>query len=106
MPWDFTIDPALVSWAERFGKGDLMSSAVNAGLAAMYPAVIKSVPVESGETLKAIATIDFASGMNASGGIGDMEKVGDPDATAPKNTLSGKKGSGGFIEWYRNNYGK
>ena len=97
MPWDFTIDPALVSWAERFGKGDLMSSAVNAGLAAMYPAVIKSVPVESGETLRAVATIDFASGMNASGGIGDMEKVGDPNAAAPKHTISE------FVKWYKAN---
>jgi len=97
MPFDFTIDPALVSWAERFGKGDLLSSAVNAGLAAMYPAVVKSVPVESGETLKAVATIDFASGTLASGGIGDIEKVGEPDAPAPKHTISE------FVKWYRGN---
>ncbi len=100
MPWDFTIDPTLVSWAEKFASGETAVMAVSAGLQAMYPAVMESIPVESAETYKAFAIVNFAhkEAGGAMGGIGELEKVGDPSAAAPKHTITE------FMKWYRTQY--
>jgi len=100
MPFEFEIDPALIAWVERMASGEIAVKAVSAGLQVMYPAIMSAVPVESAETYKAFAIVDYAhkEAGGAAGGIGEMEKVGDPFDQPPRHTISE------FVKWYRANY--
>jgi hypothetical protein len=103
MPW--TVDfSTFTAYAEEMRGRNVIRDAINAAIRVAAGAILPEVPIESGTTLKAFSKIDWAT--SDSGGIGDLGMVGDPFEKAPEGTLSAKKGSGGFIEWYRNNYGK
>jgi len=94
--WEVAIDPTLLEFARLLADGTLMKRAINAGLTVMYPAVYEAASQhsESGTMLAALSKIDFATGPT-SGGIGDLEKVGDPFQEAPKHTISD------FVKWYK-----
>jgi len=97
----FEFDPRMAQWLERMTSPGLAAELVDEAILEIYPTVMANMPrVQSGATMKAMETIDWGAGVGvASGGIGDLEKVGDPFDAAPENTISQ------FIEWYHKNAG-
>ena len=88
------------AWSEGFTRGDWLKEGMNSALDVIDYNL--KVPVESGQTAAAFANRVSATGtgLNLSGGIGNMEMVGDPGKKAPKGTISA------FVDWYRKEYAK
>ena len=92
---DFVIDPMLVSYASRFDA--LIAAGINKAILDTRAIVMAAAPVESGQTKAVFQVVNLASPGNLSGGIGQLERVGDPFAPAPRGRISE------FLKWYGKN---
>ncbi len=83
------------NWANGFKSGEWMAQAINEAIAVIDNAL--QVPEDTGQMQAAFANRVPASGtgLNQSGGLGNIEMVGDPFQPAPLDTISA------FMRWYR-----
>lgn len=88
----------LDEYIRRLVSGAFLEQAVNNAINAAQLNLETRIPVDSGKTAAAMSAIYSAepSGpMQWTGGIGNMEMVGEPTDAAPEGTLDA------FYKWYR-----
>jgi len=92
MTWEVDISE-FEAYAREIESGEPIVRAINAGVNVIAASL--DIPVFTGKTEEAFSEVKYATSKNDSGGVGSMEKVGDPFQPAPEHTISE------FLKWYR-----